>query len=303
MNKDILELLSNKYDFKNKSAEEILQLGITEITDAVKELGNEPSEIFSKDKINSYLETEEIGRELYLFRSVKSTNTVAKFLSQNVSNGTVILSETQTGGRGRTGKKYQSPKGGIWLSIILKPDIAPSKAPLLTLATAVAVARTLDHFNIESEIKWPNDILINEKKVCGILTESIAKFNNLESVIVGVGINSEIDINEFPEEIRDYSIALSDVVEDDINPEKGIAYFFKEIEFIYNKFLEGDINFIFDEWRKYNHTIGKYVEIRQPLGKVISGYAVGIDREGGLVIEKADDSLVKVVSGECRLLE
>lgn len=303
MNKDILELLSNKYDFKNKSAEEILQLGITEITDAVKELGNEPSEIFSKDKINSYLETEEIGRELYLFRSVKSTNTVAKFLSQNVSNGTVILSETQTGGRGRTGKKYQSPKGGIWLSIILKPDIAPSKAPLLTLATAVAVARTLDHFNIESEIKWPNDILINEKKVCGILTESIAKFNNLESVIVGVGINSEININEFPEEIRDYSIALSDVVEDDINPEKGIAYFFKEIEFIYNKFLEGDINFIFDEWRKYNHTIGKYVEIRQPLGKVISGYAVGIDREGGLVIEKADDSLVKVVSGECRLLE
>jgi BirA family biotin operon repressor/biotin-[acetyl-CoA-carboxylase] ligase len=303
MNKDILELLSNKYDFKNKSAEEILQLGITEITDAVKELGNEPSEIFSKDKINSYLETEEIGRELYLFKSVKSTNTVAKFLSQNVSNGTVILSETQTGGRGRTGKKYQSPKGGIWLSIILKPDIAPSKAPLLTLATAVAVARTLDHFNIESEIKWPNDILINEKKVCGILTESIAKFNNLESVIVGVGINSEIDISEFPEEIRDYSIALSDVVEDDINPEKGIAYFFKEIEFIYNKFLEGDINFIFDEWRKYNHTIGKYVEIRQPLGKVISGYAVGIDREGGLVIEKADDSLVKVVSGECRLLE
>ena len=141
------------------------------------------------------------------------------------------------------------------------------------------------------------------KKACGILTESIARFNNLESVIIGVGINSEIDINEFPEEIRDCSIALSDVVDGDINPEKGTAYFFKEFEFIYNKFLEGDIGFIFDEWRKYNHTIGKFVEIQQPLGKVINGYAVGIDQEGALVIEKADHTLVKVVSGRCRLLD
>lgn len=303
MNKEILELISNKYDFKNKSAEEIIQLGINDITTAVKELGNEPSDFFSKDKCNSYLETDEIGREMYLFKSVKSTNTVAKFLSRNVSNGTVILSETQTRGRGRKGTEYQSPKGGIWLSIILKPDVTPSKAPLLTLATAVAVTRTLDHFNIHAEIKWPNDILIHDKKVCGILTESIARFNNLESVIIGVGINSEIDINEFPEEIRDCSIALSDVVDGDINPEKGTAYFFKEFEFIYNKFLEGDIGFIFDEWRKYNHTIGKFVEIQQPLGKVINGYAVGIDQEGALVIEKADHTLVKVVSGRCRLLD
>ncbi|MDD5959386.1 biotin--[acetyl-CoA-carboxylase] ligase [Methanobrevibacter wolinii] len=302
MNKDILNLLSNKLNLKDKSAEEILQIGIDDLTKSVKELGTEPIDSIPREKIRGLLETKEIGREIYCFKSVKSTNIVAKFLSDHVSSGTIILSETQTMGKGRSGKKYESPEGGIWLSIILKPDISPAKAPLLTLTTAVAVTRTLKSFNIDSKIKWPNDVLINDKKVCGILTESIAKFNDLQSIIVGVGINSEVNIDELPKEIRKTSISLNDVV-DHVNNTKGLVCFLKEFEYCYNKFLEEDFEFIFDEWRRYNHTIGKNVEIKQPYGKVITGYAVGIDQEGALIIEKNNGKLVKIYSGECRVLK
>lgn len=302
MNKDILNLLSDKLNLKDKSAEEILEIGINELTQGVKELGTQENNTkIPREKIRRMLDTKTIGKEIYCFESVKSTNIVAKFLAPNVSNGTIILSETQTMGRGRSGKVWKSPEGGIWLSIILKPEISPAKAPLTTLATAVAVTRTLKHFDFDAEIKWPNDVLINNKKVCGILTESIAKFNNLESIIVGIGLNSEVDINKLPENLQENAISLSEV-KDNVDNTKGIVYFLKEFEFIYNKFLNEEYEFIFNEWRKYNHTIGKMVEIKQPLGKIIVGYVVGINREGALILEKSNGKLVKVVSGECRVI-
>ena len=304
MKKEMLELLAEKINLKNKNAEEILELSIEEIANAVKELGHENTKYLPRNEIESILKTKYIGKELYCFKAVKSTNTVAKFLAEyGVSEGTVIISETQTRGRGRSGKKWESPVGGIWLSIILDPDVSLAKAPLLTLAAGVAVTKTLKSFGIASEIKWTNDILIQDKKVCGILTESIAKLNSIDHVIVGVGINADLNISNLPYEIQEGSISLNEVANDQVNKIKGIAKFLEEFENIYEIFKKEDFEYIFKEWRDHSHTIGKYVEIKQPFGKVISGYAVGINQEGALILEQRDGKLVKILSGECRVIE
>lgn len=302
MDRDILELLSEKIDMKKKSVEELLKMSMNEIREGIKELGKEPFDSNAKNEIEHNTNSEFIGKNIYYYRSVKSTNLIAKFLAPDVPDGSVIISKIQTKGKGRSGKKYESPDGGIWLSLILKPNIAPQKAPLLTLATAVAVTHTLEKLNIKAEIKWPNDVLINEKKVCGILTESIAKFNQLETIIIGVGINSKIDINDFPNDIKENSISLQDVADNEISNEKIIGQFFEEFEKTYNEFIDENYENIFYEWRKHSHTIGKMVEIKQPLGKVLVGYAIGINEEGALIIEKPNGNLVKVLSGECREL-
>ena len=120
-----------------------------------------------------------------------------------VENGTVVISEKQTDARGRSGKPWASPLGGIWLSVILHPHVDYSKLPLITLATGVAVAKALERIGIENpEIKWPNDIMINDKKVCGILTEAVTHFNTIENIIIGVGIDVNIDIADFPDELQ-----------------------------------------------------------------------------------------------------
>ena len=301
MDREILKLLS-KFDKINKSAEEILEMSVTELREKIKETGLNPDDTKSKELIESYTKTEIIGKEIYYYDSIKSTNLVGKFIAPSVSHGSVVVSKTQTMGKGRSGKKYESPEGGIWFSIILKPEIPPQKAPILTLATAVAVTRALEKSDIKSEIKWPNDILINDKKVCGVLTESIAKLNELECIIIGVGINSNNDVNEFPPELIENSIALKDVSNKEINNEKEIGLILEEFDKIYKEFVEDNTDEIFDEWRKYSHTIGKMVEIRQPLGKNIVGYAVGINKEGALILEDTNGKLVKILSGECKLL-
>ena len=126
-----------------------------------------------------------------------------------IENGSVVISEKQTAARGRSGKSWESPLGGIWLSIILNPNVDYSKLPLITLATGVAVAKTLERIGVkEPEIKWPNDIMINGKKVCGILTEAVAKFNTIENVIIGVGIDANLEIEDFPEELQEGTTTL-----------------------------------------------------------------------------------------------
>ena len=245
MDSEILELLSKQFDKANKSAEEILEMSVSEIREGIKEIGQHPIDSTSKDLIDSYNNAEFMGKEIYYYDSVKSTNAIAKFLAPSVSDGAVIISKRQTRGKGRSSKKYESPEGGIWLSIILKPNIAPQKAPLLTLATAVAVTRALKKSGIDAQIKWPNDVLLKDKKVCGILTESIAKFNELENIIIGVGINSKIDVNQFPEELIENSISLQDVTDNEISNEKGIGLFFEEFEKIYKQFVEDNLNEIF----------------------------------------------------------
>lgn len=305
MKKSMQKLLSkNKEKISQEAASGIFQIDEAEIAGFIKEIGNYDIDYIPSKEIKNGLTTEYIGREIYTFHEVESTNSVAKFLVKfGVPEGSIVISEIQTKGKGIRGKKWESPAGGIWLSIILKPMIEPSKAPLITLATGVTVAKTLRRINIDARIKWPNDILINNKKVCGILTETNAKFNSVDYVIVGVGIDSKLDINILADDLREGTTSLENETQAEIKEAGIISNFLNEFEEIYNLFKEKKFDKILYDWRRLSQTVGSYVEIKQPLGKVLCGTAVGINNQGALILELDNGELKKVISGECILRE
>ena len=301
MQNEIINILKKEEKFSDKTIEEIREVELNDFADIIKEVGKQETEYLNRNEILDGLNTKTIGKELYLFKEVMSTNTVAKFLSENdVSNGTVIISEKQSGAKGRLGKSWESPLGGIWLSLVVKPNVDHSKIPMITLATGVAVVKTLERIGIENaEIKWPNDVMINDKKVCGILTEAITKFNSIESVIIGVGIDANFDVNILSEELQEGTTTLDIELGHRVNENEIIRFFLEEFERIGILFEEGGFERILKEWRKYSYSIGKIVEVREPFSKSYDGYVLGISREGALVVEKIDGTLEKVISGEC----
>ena len=301
MQNEIINILKKEEKFSDKTIEEIREVELNDFADIIKEVGKQETEYLNRNEILDGLKTKTIGKELYLFKEVMSTNTVAKFLSENdVSNGTVIISEKQSGAKGRLGKSWESPLGGIWLSLVVKPNVDHSKIPMITLATGVAVVKTLERIGIENaEIKWPNDVMINDKKVCGILTEAITKFNSIESVIIGVGIDANFDVNVLSKELQEGTTTLDIELGHRVNENEIIRFFLEEFERIGILFEEGGFERILKEWRKYSYSIGKIVEVREPFSKSYDGYVLGISREGALVVEKIDGTLEKVISGEC----
>lgn len=303
MQNEIIKLLQREGKLSDKTIDELRTVSLNSFSDIIKEVGKEPTEYIKAEDIQKDLNTNLIGKNIYIYEEVMSTNTLAKFLSaNNVENGAVIISEKQSDAKGRLGKSWQSPLGGIWLSIIVNPNVDHSKIPMITLATGVAVAKTLEKLGIEnSEIKWPNDVMINGKKVCGILTEAIATFNTIENVIIGVGIDANIDINSLPERLQDGTTTLSQELGNKVSESEVIKIFLEEFEKIGNEFVGGGYENILKEWRKRSYSIGKIVEVQEPFSKPYDGYVLGISREGALVVEKIDGSIEKVISGECTI--
>lgn len=301
MQNEIVKLLKKEGKLSEKTIDKISNIEIGDFSDLVRELGKEETEHIKRDEISKNLNTKYIGKDIYIFNEVMSTNTIAKFLSMNgVGNGAVVISEKQTKARGRSGKNWESPLGGVWLSIILNPNVNHSKIPLITLATGVAVENTLKRIGVKNaEIKWPNDILIHGKKVCGILTEAITSFNTIESVIIGVGIDANISIENFPEELRENMTTLNDEIGEKVDENLLIKLFLEEFEKISEQFINEEYETILKEWRKNSYTIGKIVEVHEPFSKPYDGYVLGISRDGSLVVEKIDGTLEKVISGEC----
>ena len=298
MKNEIINLLQKEGKLSDAIDDET---DINEFSDTVREIGKQEREHIKSSKILNNLNTDYTGKNLYVYREVSSTNTIAKFLSLNgVENGSVILSETQTSGRGRSGKQWESPLGGIWLSIVLNPQVNHSQIPLITLATGVAVAKALEEVGIENpEIKWPNDVMINGKKVCGILTEAVTHDNEVENVIIGVGINANIDVEEFPRHLRRTTTTLKAELNGEVDEHTLIRLFLEEFEKISELFSHEGFEQILKEWRKRSYSIGKNVEVRRPYKKSYYGYVVGIDKQGALIVEKNDGTLKKVISGEC----
>ena len=301
MRNEIINLLKKENKISEKTVSELKDMDLSDFATVVKELGKEETENIKASEITKDLNTKFIGKNLYVYKEVASTKTVAKFLSMNnIENGSVVISERQTKAKGRSGKSWESPLGGIWLSIILNPNVDYSKLPLITLATGVAVAKTLERIGVENpEIKWPNDIIINDKKVCGILTEAVTKFNTIENVIIGVGIDANLNLADFPEELQDGTTTLQIELGRAGNENLLIGMFLEEFEKIANLFIEEKYEDILKEWRKRSYTIGKIVEVREPFNTYYDAYVLGIGKEGALVVEKIDGTLEKVISGEC----
>lgn len=252
-------------------------------------------------KLKDALNTSYIGKEIHYFREVDSTNEVAKRLAQEgAPEGTVVIAEIQKKGKGRRGKPWISPLGGAWMSIILRPDTLPINAPQLTFTAGVAAAKTIkEGYGLDVGIKWPNDILIEDKKVCGILTEISTEKDSIDYIIAGIGIDANVDLDLLPPELREHTTSLKSELEMEISRMILVRKFLENFESMYNEFNQGNFQKILQKWRKYSKTIGSNVEIMKGT-EIVKGEAVGVNREGALILELKNGSLRKIISGECR---
>lgn len=258
---------------------------------------SEPN-LLLKSQIASYLDTEWAASELLVFDEVDSTNNVAKIQAEkNAPHGTLVVSDVQTAGRGRRGRPWQSPAGtGIWMSLLIRPDIEPRNASMLTLVMALAVRSGIEQIaGISCGIKWPNDIVGDGKKVCGILTEMSAEPDCVNHIVIGVGIN--VLDEAFPEDIRDVAASIYGLSGEKINRSQLIALIMKEFERVYAEFIRTqDLSGLLEEYNRYLLNTGREVRVLDPAG-AYTGTSQGIDKTGRLIVDTGSE-VKKVVSGE-----
>jgi BirA family biotin operon repressor/biotin-[acetyl-CoA-carboxylase] ligase len=249
--------------------------------------------------VKAELQTKVIGKTIHSFRQLTSTNDIAKELAKKgAAEGTVIVADTQTHGRGRLDRTWISPQGGLWFSIILRPKVNPRDAPQLTFMMSVAVAKTINKlYGLKAEIKWPNDVLVNDKKVCGILTETSTKGNLLNYAAVGVGVNANLSLNNLPANLRGSSTTLKDELKREIQLETFLRSLLEEIEHYYNLLTQRKFNIILSEWKQLSRFLGSYVQITS-LDEKIEGWATDIDENGALIIKLQDQTTRKIISGD-----
>jgi BirA family biotin operon repressor/biotin-[acetyl-CoA-carboxylase] ligase len=253
-------------------------------------------DILDPDLILKGLETEFVGKDLRYYREVKSTNKKAREMAATCGNGTVVLAEVQTGGRGRLSRSWRSPPGGIWMSLILKPKMPLAQAYSINMAVGVAIARTLIRlYGIRPGIKWPNDILINERKLCGILIEVSAEIDRLEYAVVGIGINANVNVDDFPDDWN--ATSLSREIGGQVSRTQLIQALLLEIEKAYNQIGSTEIC---SEWRDRSVTLGRLVRVTS-LEVDLEGYAVSLSEDGALEIELLGEpgTVRRIVAGDC----
>ncbi len=266
-------------------------------------LGDVP-DILEPYEVSRGLKTEKIGNNIHFYDKIGSTNNTAKkFVEEGAKEGTVIIAGKQTAGRTRKYDGWVSPEGGIYMTLILRPDLPLIEASKLTIVTGVAIAKTLhDQFNIDAGIKWPNDILIGNKKIAGILTEAVSDYNQLKAVLVGIGIDVNIDEKDIPERLRKTATSVKKEVNKEFNRAEILRVFFKIFEDLYDEFINGNFKYIVSEWRRLSSTTGNRVKVYKH-GKAIFADAVGITNQGILIIERENGKLEKITSGEIEILK
>ena len=252
-------------------------------------------------EIREGLRTRVFGRgEIAYHRETDSTNTRAKALAASgAPEGTVVIAETQTGGRGRKGRTWFSPAGeGVYLSLILRPPISPVEAPKITLIAGIAVAESLlaRLADLDVHIKWPNDVLVGRKKVAGILTEISSDMDRVGFVVSGVGLNA--NGRRFPEEIEPVATSLA-LETGGPAPDRAalVRGFLERYEHWYDLFLREGAPPVLDRWKALSRTLGSRVAVDGPGGRV-TGVAREIDRDGGLLVEDEQGKVHAVFSGD-----
>jgi len=248
-----------------------------------------------QNELGQGLKTSIIGKDIRLFPEVVSTNTLAmEAASQGAPEGTVIIAEAQTGGKGRLGRTWISPKGNLYLSVILRPQIPTHKAPLITLVGAVAVASAIrKHSSVQAAIKWPNDILISGKKVAGLLTEMSAEPDRIRHIALGIGVDVNMELQELPLDVRMNATTLAVEAGAQVDRKMLLQQILLDLEHWYRIFLTSEAE-VLKEWEQLNMTIGCRVTV-SGMGEVFEGLAQGIDQEGRLMVA-LDDSTIRIVA-------
>ncbi len=253
-------------------------------------------------KVKEKLQTKLFGKAIHYFSEVGSTNNLAKELaSLRAREGTVIVAGSQTGGKGRSGRTWASPKGGLWFSTILRPKLHPREIPKLTIMSSLAVAKTISQlYNLEPEVKWPNDVLINAKKVCGILTEAKTSGDTTSFVIVGIGINANIELQSLPEQVRAHATSLRHELPGTIDCEQLLHVLLEKMEHYYVMLQNGKFHSVLVEWKRLCRFLGSYVEVMSGK-KQIEGWATDVDRDGALILKLQDGTSRRILLGDVNI--
>lgn len=253
------------------------------------------------DEIRWGLDTKIIGREIISYKKVGSTNDIAYELAEKgMQEGTVIISEEQTTGKGRHGRKWLSPpNGGIYLSCILRPGIVPTEIPRITLLGAVAVARAVRKASgLSAMIKWPNDILINSRKVCGILTEMKAEQDRVHFIVVGIGINVNTKARYLPRGASSIKEEMCrSKMEREVSRVELARYILGFIEEDYFMMKKEGFKPIIEEWRRFSAILGSRVRVVLQ-NRSFEGLAHDIDDAGALLVRRDSGVIEKVSSGD-----
>lgn len=247
------------------------------------------------------LKTERFGKHVKYYDEVDSTQAVAsKLIAEGAPEGTLVLAELQTAGRGRMGRQWHSPKGkGLWMSMILKPTEIPlSFTPQLTLLVAVALCRAIRiTVPVEAGIKWPNDLLINGRKVGGILLESSAENETLQHIIAGVGIGVNLEPEDYPPSLRDIATSLALEAGHRIDRVELLCRFLLEWEQLYALYQDQGFAPIKLLWEALSVSLHRPIRCQTAQGPV-DGYAEGIDELGALELRMPDGKIRKMYSGD-----
>ncbi|UCE95126.1 MAG: biotin--[acetyl-CoA-carboxylase] ligase [Candidatus Bathyarchaeota archaeon] len=248
------------------------------------------------------IENTSLGYRIFCYDSLPSTNDWAKRVAQrSKEERIVILAETQTSGKGRLKRYWVSPKGGVWLSIILRPKMPPQGVLKLTFIASLAVANTINEmFHLKTEVKWPNDVLVNGKKVCGILTEANIRKNAVEFVVLGVGINANIKLESFPCDLQNTATSLKHELCNTIDLRPFIKKFLRYFDRYYKRLQQGLWRMLLQEWKCLASFLGKQVEINID-SAILVGKAWDITEDCALILRLDDGILKKILTGDVKL--
>ena len=317
MKNDIVRLLKEKNDFiSGEDISNMLGVSRAAIWKHVKSLREEGYEIesfsrkgyrliqspdiLSQNKISKYLGTSIIAREMIYFDTISSTNTKAKEMAdKGAEDGTVIISEEQKGGRGRFGREWTSPKHkGIWMSIILRPHVNPNDISIVTQVAAASVVEAGLEMGFDFYVKWPNDIIMNDKKVCGILTEMSGELNHINYVVLGIGVNVNQDIDDFPDDLRERASSVKIESGKYVSRQELCAKILNHFETLYDSFLRDKKGIrAITICREKSILIGKDVRVMRG-NDTFDAKVLDLNSAGELVVRKKDGAEERLFSGE-----
>ena len=259
-----------------------------------------PDLLHADDLISRLGKTKVIGRDIRVFQETTSTNDVIEKLARDrVKEGVVVFAESQTSGRGRLGRKWMSPaRRGLWFSVLLRPDLRPQEATQLTVASATALRRAIEsHTGLKADIKWPNDNLIDRRKVAGILTELSAELDRVKHLILGIGVNVNLNPGDFPPELRKIATSLKSESGKAVSRPELAVTIIRELDQDYARICSGQFSAVADEWEHHCTTIGHDVVIRAG-EREIRGRAESLGEDGALLLRTDHGHLERIVGGD-----
>lgn len=261
-------------------------------------------DVLSKQEIESLIRTKWLGHEVFYYDEIDSTNTEAKRKAEEgAAHGAIVVADMQKAGRGRRGRDWSSPHNeGIFFTILLRPDIEPANAPMLTLVKAVAVARGISKCTgLKAEIKWPNDVVVNGKKLVGILTEMSAQIDYVNHIVIGTGIN--VHQTSFSGDLAEKATSIDIELKkagrsEQVLRARLLEEILEQFEECYETYIHTqDMSGLIEEYNAALVNIGRRVRVLDPVGE-FEGLAIGINERGSLLVEKEEGEITEISSGE-----